>query len=37
VDEDGKLESWELENFYNDYDLNEDGTVDEYELEKAKG
>jgi Ca2+-binding EF-hand superfamily protein len=35
VDGDGDVEDWELEGFYSNYDLNQDGVLDSKEIEAA--
>ena len=35
IDGDGNVESWEMQQFYKQYDLNKDGSLDDYEVDKA--
>jgi hypothetical protein len=32
---DGNVESWEMKAFFENYDLNNDGTLDDYEIDQA--
>lgn len=35
-DKDGDIELWEMKRFYEKYDLNKDGAIDDVEIEKAE-
>ena len=35
IDGDGNVEEWEMQAFYDNYDLNNDGVIDDYEMNQA--